>query len=136
MKVIFYQGFGLKTIIAIHSTALGPALGGTRFYPYASTDDAIADVLNLSRGMAYKNALAGLDLGGREDLVRRLGQIAQMPLSPVFALPREIEDAIATIAGSIRGGVRCGAIRQITLTKILRKTYARRNAFNEFRFKK
>ena len=55
---------GLKAIIAIHSTALGPALGGTRFYPYASTADAVRDVLNLSRGMSYKNALAGLDLGG------------------------------------------------------------------------
>jgi valine dehydrogenase (NAD+) len=43
---------GLKAIIAIHSTALGPALGGTRFYPYASTADAIEDVLDLSRGMS------------------------------------------------------------------------------------
>ena len=51
---------GLKAIVAIHSTALGPALGGTRFYPYASTDDAIEDVLNLSRGMSYKAALAVL----------------------------------------------------------------------------
>src|SRR4029079_7524518 len=49
--------------------ALGPALGGTRFYPYASTDDAIIDVLNLSRGMSYKNALAGLDLGGGKAVI-------------------------------------------------------------------
>ena len=60
---------GLKAIIAIHSTALGPALGGTRFYPYASTDDAIRDVLNLSRGMTYKAALAGLDLGGGKAVI-------------------------------------------------------------------
>ena len=60
---------GLKAIIAIHSTALGPALGGTRFYPYASEEDALADVLNLSRGMAYKNALAGLDLGGGKAVI-------------------------------------------------------------------
>ena len=60
---------GLRAIIAIHSTALGPALGGTRFYPYASTDEAIADVLNLSRGMSYKNALAGLDLGGGKAVI-------------------------------------------------------------------
>ena len=60
---------GLKAIIAIHSTALGPALGGTRFYPYPSTDDAIVDVLNLSRGMSYKNALAGLDLGGGKAVI-------------------------------------------------------------------
>lgn len=60
---------GLKAIVAIHSTALGPALGGTRFYPYASTDDAIEDVLNLSRGMSYKAALAGLDLGGGKAVI-------------------------------------------------------------------
>ncbi len=60
---------GLKAIIAIHSTALGPALGGTRFYPYASTSDAIEDVLNLSRGMSYKAALAGLDLGGGKAVI-------------------------------------------------------------------
>jgi valine dehydrogenase (NAD+) len=60
---------GLRAIIAIHSTALGPALGGTRFYPYASTDDAIRDVLNLSRGMSYKAALAGLDLGGGKAVI-------------------------------------------------------------------
>ncbi len=60
---------GLKAIIALHSTALGPGLGGTRFYPYASTDDALVDVLNLSRGMSYKNALAGLDLGGGKAVI-------------------------------------------------------------------
>jgi valine dehydrogenase (NAD+) len=60
---------GLKAIVAIHSTALGPGLGGTRFYPYASTAEAIRDVLNLSRGMTYKNALAGLDLGGGKAVI-------------------------------------------------------------------
>jgi valine dehydrogenase (NAD+) len=60
---------GLRAIIALHSTALGPGLGGTRFYPYASTDDALRDVLNLSRGMTYKNALAGLDLGGGKAVI-------------------------------------------------------------------
>ena len=60
---------GLRAIVAIHSTALGPALGGTRFYPYASTDDAVRDVLNLSRGMSYKAALAGLDLGGGKAVI-------------------------------------------------------------------
>jgi valine dehydrogenase (NAD+) len=60
---------GLRSIIAIHSTALGPGLGGTRFYPYASTADALRDVLNLSRGMSYKNALAGLDLGGGKAVI-------------------------------------------------------------------
>ncbi len=60
---------GLRAIVAIHSTALGPALGGTRFYPYASTADALADVLDLSRGMSYKAALAGLDLGGGKAVI-------------------------------------------------------------------
>ena len=60
---------GLRAIIAIHSTALGPALGGTRFHPYASTADALADVLDLSRGMSYKAALAGLDLGGGKAVI-------------------------------------------------------------------
>jgi valine dehydrogenase (NAD+) len=60
---------GLRAIIAIYSTALGPALGGTRFYPYASEDEALADVLDLSRAMAYKNAMAGLDLGGGKAVI-------------------------------------------------------------------
>src|ERR1700722_5505874 len=60
---------GLRAIIAIHSTTLGPALGGTRFYPYPSEDAALADVLNLSRAMTYKNALAGLDHGGGKAVI-------------------------------------------------------------------
>lgn len=70
-QVVFVrdQASGLQAIIAIHSTALGPALGGTRFYPYASTADAVRDVLDLSRGMSYKAALAGLDLGGGKAVI-------------------------------------------------------------------
>ena len=60
---------GLRAIVAIYSTALGPGLGGTRFYPYPSESDALVDVLNLSRGMAYKAALAGLDLGGGKAVI-------------------------------------------------------------------
>jgi valine dehydrogenase (NAD+) len=60
---------GLRAIIAIYSTALGPGLGGTRFYPYASEADALHDVLDLSRSMAYKAALAGLDLGGGKAVI-------------------------------------------------------------------
>ncbi len=60
---------GLKAIIAIYSTALGPALGGTRFYPYGSEDEALADALRLSAAMAYKNALAGLDHGGGKAVI-------------------------------------------------------------------
>ena len=60
---------GLRAIVAIHSTALGPALGGTRFYPYGSADDALIDVLRLAKGMTYKSALAGLDLGGGKAVI-------------------------------------------------------------------
>jgi len=60
---------GLRAIIAIYSTALGPALGGTRFYPYASESAALADALALSRAMAYKAACAGLDLGGGKAVI-------------------------------------------------------------------
>ena len=60
---------GLRAIIAIWSTALGPSLGGTRFLPYPSEADALADVLHLSRAMGYKNATAGLDLGGGKAVI-------------------------------------------------------------------
>ncbi|MEU1281007.1 Glu/Leu/Phe/Val dehydrogenase dimerization domain-containing protein [Streptomyces sp. NPDC005805] len=60
---------GLKAVIALHSTALGPGLGGTRFYPYATEQDAVTDALNLSRGMSYKNAMAGLDHGGGKAVI-------------------------------------------------------------------
>lgn len=70
-QVVFCQDAqsGLRAIIAIYSTALGPGLGGTRFYPYTDERAALADVLNLSRAMAYKNALAGLDLGGGKAVI-------------------------------------------------------------------
>jgi leucine dehydrogenase len=60
---------GLKAIIAIHSTTLGPAAGGCRMWPYASTAEAVADVLRLSRGMSYKNAMAGLKFGGGKAVI-------------------------------------------------------------------
>ncbi|HEX2295065.1 MAG TPA: Glu/Leu/Phe/Val dehydrogenase [Actinomycetota bacterium] len=60
---------GLRAIIAIHSTALGPALGGTRFYPYPAEDLALVDVLRLAKGMTYKAAAAGLDLGGGKAVI-------------------------------------------------------------------
>src|SRR5919107_6291937 len=73
---------GLKAVIAIHSTALGPALGGTRFHAYASTADAVKDVLNLSRGMSYKAALAGLDLGGGKAVI--IGDPAKVKSEPLL----------------------------------------------------
>lgn len=63
------EASGLRAIIAIFSTALGPALGGTRFYPYPDEQAALTDVLNLSTAMAYKSALAGLDLGGGKAVI-------------------------------------------------------------------
>lgn len=60
---------GLSAVIAIHSTALGPAGGGVRFWHYADSDDAITDALRLSRGMSFKNAMAGLPMGGGKGVV-------------------------------------------------------------------
>ncbi|GIV54862.1 MAG: leucine dehydrogenase [Candidatus Kapaibacterium sp.] len=60
---------GLRAIIAIHDTTLGPALGGTRMWPYATDADALTDVLRLSRGMTYKAAVAGLNLGGGKAVI-------------------------------------------------------------------
>jgi leucine dehydrogenase len=60
---------GLKAIIAIHSTALGPAAGGTRLWSYASDDDALHDALRLSQGMSFKNAMAGLSFGGGKGVI-------------------------------------------------------------------
>jgi len=70
-QVVFcnHRATGLRAIVAVHSTALGPALGGTRFYPYTSEQDAFEDVLRLAKGMTYKAALAGLDLGGGKAVV-------------------------------------------------------------------
>ena len=60
---------GLKAIIAIHNTVLGPALGGCRMYPYKSEDDALVDVLRLSRGMTYKASISNLNLGGGKAVI-------------------------------------------------------------------
>lgn len=60
---------GLKAIIAIHNTTLGPALGGTRMWPYNNEQEALKDVLRLSRGMTYKNAVAGLNIGGGKAVI-------------------------------------------------------------------
>ncbi|MCB0402111.1 MAG: Glu/Leu/Phe/Val dehydrogenase [Flavobacteriales bacterium] len=91
-QVLFCQdrATGLKAIIAVHNTVLGPALGGTRMWNYASEVDALTDVLRLSRGMTYKNSISGLNLGGgkaviignshtdkNEALFRRFGQFVE-----------------------------------------------------------
>jgi leucine dehydrogenase len=60
---------GLKAIVAIHSTICGPALGGTRMWNYISSEEALTDVMRLSRGMTYKNAISGLNLGGGKAVI-------------------------------------------------------------------
>ena len=70
---------GLRAIIAIHSTALGPAAGGCRMWPYATTADALADVLRLSRGMSYKNAMAELPFGGGKAVIIGESRKAKTP---------------------------------------------------------
>ncbi|HYN45319.1 MAG TPA: Glu/Leu/Phe/Val dehydrogenase dimerization domain-containing protein [Allosphingosinicella sp.] len=70
---------GLKAVIAVHSTHLGPGAGGTRFWHYAQESDAIADALRLSRGMSYKNAMAGLPLGGGKAVILAGGDRAKTP---------------------------------------------------------
>jgi leucine dehydrogenase len=70
-KVLFGRDVasGYRGIIAIHSTARGPAVGGTRFWNYSNDQEALADALRLSRAMSYKNALAGLPLGGGKSVI-------------------------------------------------------------------
>lgn len=70
-QIVFFHepSVNLKGIIAIHSTALGPALGGCRMWPYASEEEALVDVLKLSRGMTYKAAAAGLAQGGGKSVI-------------------------------------------------------------------
>jgi leucine dehydrogenase len=70
-EVVFFNDppSGLRAIVAIHSTSLGPALGGTRFYPFGSDEEALRDALRLARGMTYKAAAAGLDLGGGKAVI-------------------------------------------------------------------
>jgi leucine dehydrogenase len=70
---------GLRAIIALHSTALGPAAGGCRMWPYATTAEAVADVLRLSRGMSYKNAMAGVPLGGGKSVIIGESRKAKTP---------------------------------------------------------
>ena len=70
-QVVFCSNkeLGLKAIIGIHNTTLGPALGGTRMWNYTSDQEALVDVLRLSRGMTYKAAVAGLNLGGGKAVI-------------------------------------------------------------------
>ncbi|EKE86981.1 Glu/Leu/Phe/Val dehydrogenase dimerization domain-containing protein [Idiomarina xiamenensis] len=73
---------GLKAIIAIHDTTMGPALGGTRLWNYASSSEALTDVLRLSRGMTYKSAISGLPLGGGKAVI--IGDAKQIKSAELF----------------------------------------------------
>ena len=84
---------GLRAIIAIHDRTLGPAVGGCRLYPYPSEDAALADVLRLSKGMTYKNALAGLPFGGGKSVI-----IAD-PSAKTPALLRAFAEAVDRLRG-------------------------------------
>ena len=85
---------GLTAIIAIHSTSLGPAAGGTRFWHYADRQSAITDALRLSRGMSYKNAMAGLPAGGGKAVILA---------GPDQAKSRDMLDAFARAVDSLGG---------------------------------
>lgn len=85
---------GLKCIIAIHNTTLGPALGGLRIWPYKSEDEALFDVLRLSVGMTYKNAAMGLDFGGAK---------AVMIHDPNAEKPEELMRAFGRMVNSLAG---------------------------------
>ncbi|MCF8150050.1 MAG: amino acid dehydrogenase [Burkholderiaceae bacterium] len=82
---------GLKAIIAVHNSNLGPALGGCRMWPYASEDEALRDVLRLSRGMSYKSAMANLKLGGGKTVVIGNPRTDKTP-ALLEALARAIEN--------------------------------------------
>jgi leucine dehydrogenase len=88
---------GLRAIVAIHSTALGPALGGTRFYPYPDERAALEDVCRLARGMTYKHAVCGNDLGGGKAVI--LGDPAQLRPPAREALLRAYGRFVDGLAG-------------------------------------
>nr|WP_294816836.1 Glu/Leu/Phe/Val dehydrogenase dimerization domain-containing protein [uncultured Sphingomonas sp.] len=82
---------GLSAIIAIHSTALGPAAGGVRFWHYADSDAAITDALRLSRGMSYKNAMANLPMGGGKGVILAAEPGATVTTEQLEAFGRAVE---------------------------------------------
>lgn len=85
---------GLRAVIAVHSTHLGPAAGGTRFWHYADSQSAITDALRLSRGMSYKNAMAGLRAGGGKAVILA---------NPQRTKPQDLLDAFARAVDSLGG---------------------------------
>lgn len=82
---------GLRAVIAVHSTKLGPAAGGVRFWHYASNEQAVTDALRLSRGMSFKNAMAGLELGGGKGVVLADSPGATISEAQLVAFGRAVE---------------------------------------------
>ena len=95
-QVVFCQDSetGLKAIIAVHDTTLGPALGGTRMWDYANEEDAILDVLRLSRGMSFKAAISGLELGGGKAVI-----IGDAKTQKTEALMRKFGEYVDSLGG-------------------------------------
>lgn len=93
-RFLLGEGSEMVAITAVHNTNLGPALGGCRFYPYASEDVALTDVLRLSRGMTYKNAMAGLPLGGGKAVI--IGNFRNQKSEELMT---EMGEAVETLDG-------------------------------------
>lgn len=85
---------GLKAIVAVHNTRLGPALGGCRMYPYATSEEALVDVLRLSKGMTYKAAMANLPLGGGKAVI-----IGDPKTQKTDAMMRAMGDRVQSMGG-------------------------------------
>ncbi len=94
VQLVHHQASGLTAIIAVHSTHLGPAAGGTRFWHYAQASDAMRDALRLSRGMSYKNAMAGLPMGGGKAVILADEQRIKTP-----AMLAAFGDAVEALGG-------------------------------------
>ena len=97
-QVLIYsdRSVGLKAIIAIHDTTLGPACGGTRIWPYESEVEALTDALRLSQAMTYKSAAADLALGGGKAVIILPG----FPTSAIFTFPEFAAPVIRRLAGT------------------------------------
>ena len=94
VELVHDRASGLTAIIALHSTHLGPGAGGTRFWHYPQAGDAMRDALRLSRGMSYKNAMAGLPMGGGKAVILAGPDKAKGP-----ALLAAFGDAIEALGG-------------------------------------
>ena len=106
---------GYLGIVAIHDTTLGPALGGTRFWHYASTDEAITDALRLARGMTYKSAVAGINLGGGKSVI--IGDNKRADREALFRAHGRFIETLGGGHGGLCRGDRRPALRQHALAR-------------------